>query len=156
MTPVIEQIAAKIKQRLGLTAGASGVVRPTRTGGFKPEDYQLVFMQESKTENKALSCPGNPPLQAWDVPFRIAAELLQSKLDKSAIDTLRNQFEAAVQVAITNDSERYWAQWGGLAINSHLTTVETYLDESETVAGFQTILMVQYRTPETNPFEVVG
>lgn len=149
--PVIERIAVKIKQRLGIAVGATGgVVRPTRTGGFKPQDYQLVFAQESKTENVALSCPGNPPLKAWNVPFRIAAELLQSKHDKTAIDTLRNQFEAAVQEALTVSGSHYWAQWDGLAINSSLTNVDTYLDEGDQVAGFQTVLTVQYRTPENN------
>ena len=162
-TPVIEQIAQKVQQRLGLIAVDAGfqttatdVVRPTRTGGFCPDDYQLIFAQESKAENDALSCPGNPPLQAWDVPFRIAAELLQSKDDRRPIDMLRNEFEADAIRALTKPQIGYWAQWDGLAINSKIANVETYLDDTEQVAGFHIILTVQYRTPEDNPYEVVG
>ena len=156
MKPVVEQIADKIRQRLGLTRGVSGVVRPTRTGGFKPENFQIVFAQASDTKNDALSCPGNPPLDARNQPFRIAAELLQSKNDKEPIDTLRNQFAAFVKQALTASSGMYWGQWDGLAINSVLTDVETYLDEGNQVAGFQILLTVIYRTPENNPFQAVG
>ena len=161
--PVIERIAQKVQERLGLISErlgfqttASETVRPSRKGNFRPKDYQLVFAQEGETENPDLSCPGNPPLQAWNAPFRIAAELLQSKNDKTAVDTLRNIFKADVQRAITRSNRGYWAQWDGLAINSRIGAVETYLDESDQVAGFHTILTVIYRTPENNPFEVVG
>lgn len=156
MKPVIERIAESVRKRLGITRGGTSVVRPTRTGGFKPEDYQLVFAQETQTPNEALSCPGNPPLQAWNAPFRIAAELLQSKKDTTAVDTLRNEFAAQVVKALTTSAGPYWAQWGGLAINSQLSAIETFLDEGDQVAGFHIVLTVQYRTPENNPFESAG
>lgn len=161
MTPIVEQIAAKIKTRLGLISSssgyettASGVVRPTRTGGFRPKDYQLIVVQESATKNQQLSCPGNPPSIAWNQPFRIAAELLQSKNDTSAIDTLRNTFAADVQKALTTATGD-WAQWDGLAVNSMIGQIDTYLDDGETnVAGFQIVLTVIYRVSENDPYTV--
>ena len=148
---------------MGLLARSSGyettvteVRRPSRTGGFRPKDYQLIFTQDSKTPNEALSCPGNPPLQAWDVPFRIAGELLQSKEDRRPIDQLRNEFEADVIKSLTTVSDGYWAQWDGLAINTKMSAVETYTEVEEVVAGFHVIMTVTYRTPENNPYEVTG
>lgn len=162
-TPIVEQIAQKVQQRLGLISTASGyettaseVVRPSRKDSFSPKDYQLSFAQESKTENTGLSCPGNPPLQAWNQPFRIAAQLLQSKLDKRAIDSLRNEFEADVIKALSVAESGYWKQWDGLAINSRIDAVETYLDVADELAGFHVILTVIYRTPEDDPYTVVG
>ena len=69
---------------------------------------------------------------------------------------MRNQFSAFVKQALTTSSGTYWGQWDGLAINSKISEVETFLGEGDQVAGFVVALTVVYRTPEGNPFQVVG
>lgn len=156
--PVSEQIAVKVKTRLGLiTTGAgyeqtiTGVHRPAKVAQFHPENYQIVVTQESNTVNEELSHPGNPPAKARDLTFAIAGMLRISDTDTSALDTFRNVFEADIEKAITVDAA--WWNWDSLAINSTIGDIETYQD-TEGNSGFKVPLVVTYRTDENNPYNV--
>ena len=159
-TPIVEQIAQKIQQRLflvdeaaGYNTTAAGVVRPTRLSGFRPDDYLVIVTQSERTENKALGCAGNPRTVAWNQPFIISAELLPSKHDPRPIDTIRNTFEADITRAFTTGQKGDWAQWDGLAIYSELSSAAPVIEAETTIAGVQITLLVVYRVSETNPYE---
>ena len=151
-TPIVEQIAQKVRQRLGVTEGVSNVVRPTRLGGFRPEDMQLHFVQGEKTKNVTLTCPGNPPAIAWNQPFMVRGELLASKEDRRPIDQLRNSFEADIQKALTTGTVGDWCQWDGLALYSEISNATPYTDSETTITGFEVTLLVIYRTLENDPY----
>ena len=156
-TSVAEQIAVIVKTRLGListTSGyettTSGVKRPTQIATFRPEDYQIILTQGDITPNDEYSRPGNPPAQAWDMPFVIAAILRPSDESTTASDTLKNQFWADCVKALTNATP--WHTFGGLAFNSKIGPVENYQSDDGSGSGFKLELMVQFRVDETNPY----
>ena len=161
-TPVVEQIAQKIQYRLGLVDEAGGfnttaaeVVRPTRLGNnFRPEDYQIIVATGERTENKELSCAGNPRSVAWNQAFVISANLLPSKHDNRPIDLLRSTFDADVTRAITTGQKGDWAQWDGLAVYSEIGSAAPTIESDTTIAGVQLELLVIYRVSEINPYEV--
>lgn len=152
-TSVAEQIAVKVKTRLGLISTAAGyentvssVERPARIGTFQPKNYQLVLGQGNLELNEEIGYPGNPPALGWNQVFIIKAVLRQSENDSTANDTLKNQFTADVHKALTTVGSGDWAQWDGLAINTTLGTAEPYQDESE--SGFGLEVKVMFRTTE--------
>lgn len=160
-TSVPEQIALKVKTRLGLISTGSGyettttgVVRPTRIATFQPKDYQIVVTQGDLEPNPDLSHPGNPPAKAWDLPFLIAGILRTSELDTTASDSLKNQFGADVVKALGVPTSGDWAQWDGLAINSDVSGVEDYQSSDGAESGFKVTLVVTLRTDETNLYNV--
>jgi len=94
-TSIAEQIAAKVQSRLldisttnSYETTASGVKRPTRLGGFRPEDYQLVILQGTITRLPESDHPGNPAGIARVLPFLIRGVLRQSESDSTGSDTL--------------------------------------------------------------------
>jgi hypothetical protein len=152
---IAEQIAVKVKTRLGLIDADDGyettvaeVVRARRTGGFRPKDYQLIVTQGTITRNEAISCPGNPPAQGWNLPFVVAGLLRPADAATTPIDTLKNQFWADVVKALNNGND--WYNWDQLAVNSHITDVEDVTTDDS--AGFQLTLVVQFRTDENDPY----
>lgn len=163
-TPIIEQIAVKIKARLTAistgngyeTTASGGVIRPTLIDETQPKDYQIYLTQETPTKNDAFSCPGNPAKRAWDQPFRIALGLRPSEKDTTPIDTLRNTFFGDVQKALAQPTSGDWSQWDGLAIQSSLGSADWYLDDEGSAGGVQAILTVTYRTPENDPYTMAG
>lgn len=148
MQPVIEQIAELIALRLGLVIGADTVTRPLRINVEPAGDCKITLTQGAKTKNERLSCPGNPPIVAWNQIFIIAVELRPSELDSTAIDTLRNQFEAEIRRALTMDGD--WYRFNGLAINAEIGAARSY--SSEASAGVKVDLLVQYRHPENDAY----
>ena len=155
--PVSEQIAVIIRNRLALISTANsyettttGVVRGTQRGDFQPKDYQIVLTQGNKTENKELSCPGSPPLVAWDQPFLIAGILRQSETDQTAIDTLKNVFEADVIKAL-NTGVAWW-NMEAKAINSTVSGATWNQSDSGSDSSFELTLLVTYRTAENDPY----
>lgn len=156
--PISEQIAVKVKTRLqeltvanGYETEASGVVRPTRLGGFVPRDYLIVITQLDAKHNLPLSCPGNPPAKAWDVQFVVAGLLKTSETITTAIATLKNTFSADVQKALC-DPAASWHNWDGLALNSNVGEVIETAAEDGSLVGFHTILTITYRTDEADPY----
>jgi hypothetical protein len=153
--PVSERIAELVTERLFSDGTATGgVIRPTRIGGFQPKDYQLIITQGAKSPNDDLSCPGNPPAIAWDFPITIAGVLRQSETDETAIDTIKNTFEADVIKAINSGSA--WWSWDGLAIDSKISGVSDYQAADGSGSGFEMTLTITYRVAENDPYEVMA
>ena len=157
-TAISEQIAVKVKTRLGLIntdsgyeTTTTGVIRATRQGDFQPKDYQIIVTQGTITRNEELSHPGNPPATAYDMPFQIAGVLRPSDDNATAADTLKNQFWGDCVKALTTGTA--WYNWDGLAINTAPPTdVEDYQAEDGAAVGFRFILTVTFRTDENDPF----
>jgi hypothetical protein len=162
-TPIIEQIALKIKARLEAITTANGyeitiasVIRPLRIDETMATNNQIYLTQETPTRNAELSCPGNPAKHAWDQPFRIAIGLRPSETATTPLDTLRNTAQADIQKALAQPTSGDWSQWDGLAIRSELGTSEWYLDDDGSTAGIQMVLTVTYRIPENDPYTLGG
>ena len=67
--PVVEQIMATVRSRMA--AVFDNAYRSTRIATWQPKDLVVHVHQGALTPNPELSCPGNPPAQA----YRIAALL---------------------------------------------------------------------------------
>lgn len=159
-TPINEQIAVKLKTRLGLISSdnsyettISEVVRPTQRGNFHPQDWQLFVTQEGEEPNAEMSHPGNPPAQAWDLVFSVIGMIRQGKDETTANDTHKNQFKADVIKAVTVP-QASWHNWDGLAINTTFGSVEPYRADDGSGSGFQMAVNVLYRVSENDPYEV--
>jgi hypothetical protein len=157
-TAVAEQIVDKVRTRLGNIKVSGGyevtvseVVRPTRYGGFRPQDLQLVVTQGTLERNADLSHPGNPPATAWDLEIIVAGLLMPSESSTSKIDTLRNQFAADCIKAICTPQAN-WHNWDTLAILTEISTVEDVTTEES--SGFKLTMTVTFRTDENSPYTV--
>lgn len=149
--PVSEQIMAAVKTR---AAVVFETYRSTRVGAWQPRDCVVHVHQGTITPNPELSCPGNPPSQAYDLPAIIAGIVKPSDLDETAIDTFKNRMAADIIKAVT-DAE-LWHQWGGLAINTTIGPAEEYTEETGGLAGVMVSLTITYRTDENDPYTVRG
>ena len=161
-TCIPEAIMVVIETRLKTITVANGyentvseVVRPTRLGGFQPQDKQLFLTWTGELvpipEN---SCPGNPPAIAWGMPIDIAGVLRAPDEDRTAADTLKLQFMSDVIKALGDSASATWHTFGSNAINAHVESVEPYQADDGNAIGFKLRLMVIPRTDETNLFTV--
>ena len=156
-TAISEQIVDKVRTRLtGITVAGgyevtvSEVVRPTRFGGFRPQNLQLIVTQGTLAKNQELSVPGNPPATAYDMEVVIAGLLMPTESTTSKIDALRNQFAADVIKAICTP-QASWHNWDTLAIDTQIGDVEE--DTTEETSGFKLSMIVTFRTTENNPYQ---
>jgi len=156
--PISEQIAVKVRTRLGLIStdngyevDVAGVYRPNKVAQFHPENYQVIVTQGDVSMNEELSHPGNPPATAWDLPFEIAGILRISDTNTTSLATHKNVFWADVVKALTDATA--WYNWDQLAINSIISDVADYQD-TDGNSGFKLTLKVTFRTDETNPYNV--
>jgi len=159
-TTIAEQIAVKVRQRLATIAATAGfeystpgVIRPARLATHRPEDFQITVEQGDQEPNDELSCPGNPPAQAYNLPFMIHGELRQSDVDSTAVDTYRNQFHGDIIRALGDSNSSTWQNWDGLALNTRLGPVTKIISET-ILTGFTMQIIVIFRTVETDPFTV--
>lgn len=146
----------KVATRLGNIKTSAGyevtvleVNRPTRYGGFRPQNLQLIVTQGTITRNAELSHPGNPPATAYDVEVVVAGLLMPSESATDKIDTLRNQFSSDVIKAICSPAAS-WHNWDTLAINSEITSVQNITTEE--ASGFQVNMTITYRVAENSPY----
>lgn len=146
MEPVIERISDAIRSRLELFDFVDTVIRPMRIETEPVGDRKLTLTQISEVRNEGLSCPGNPPLVAFDTVFRIAGELRPSETEDTPIDTLKNRFAAEIRAALTTGDE--WWQFGGNAINADIGSA--MLERNDENASVFLELLVQYRHPEND------
>ena len=151
--PVIERIARVIEARLKNTEGIVGVVRPTRTGNFRPKDNQILLKQGDDQRRPELDCPGNPPAIANEMPFSVMLELRPSDKDDTSIDTFKNTFRARAITALTKPEREGddWVTFNRLAVNSRIGNATPYLDDAGEVAGIKLTIAVIYRHDENNP-----
>lgn len=158
-TPISEQIALKVKQRLQLIDEGSGyetsvegtVVRAPRIWEGNLKDYQIIVSQGPLSYNEELSHPGNPPAAAWDLPFVIVGELRPSEDDTTALDTLANEFSSDIFRSICTP-QASWHNWDGLAINTQFGSVE--IINADEMAAVRVEITVTYRVDEINPYTV--
>lgn len=148
--PIIEQIMANVRTRMA--AAFDDVYRSTRIGTWQPKDLVIHVHQGPLTPNPALSCPGNPPAQAYDLEAIVAGIVKPSDASTVAIDTFRNRVGADIIKAATNAA--LWHQWGGLAINTTHGPVEEHIEESGGLSGVMVRFTITYRVDEDDPYAV--
>ena len=148
--PIIEQIMANVRSRMA--AAFDAAYRSTRIGTWQPKDLVVHVHQGSVTPNTELSCPGNPPAQAYDLEAIVAGIVKPSDASTVAIDTFRNRMGADIIKAATDAA--LWHQWGGLAINTTHGPVEEYVEETGGLGGVMVRFVITYRVSENDPYTV--
>lgn len=150
--PVSEQILAVVRSRL--TAYAT-THRSTRIGTWQPKDNTLVVNFLTLERNEELSCPGNPPAQAWDMEVEICGLIKPSDTDTTAVDTYKMRLHAEIIKACCDGISRWWT-WGEKAIDSRFSTAEEHTDDNGAFAGVKVTMTATFRTDEDNPFNLRG
>jgi len=148
--PVVEQIMSNVRTRMA--AAFDDVYRSTRIGTWQPKDLVLSVHQGTLTPNPELSCPGNPPAQAYDLEAIVAGIVKPSDASTVAVDTFKNRLGADIIAAATNAA--LWHQWGSLAINTTIGTVEEYIEETGGLQGVMVRFLITFRVDENNPYTV--
>lgn len=155
--PIAEQIAAKVKTRLERITTGNGYnltadpQRVTRLAGYEPGHFAIEISQGTAEPNDELSCPGNPPAQAYDMPFELKATIRSSESDTVATDTFRNRFWADMVKVLGQDTA--WHTWDGLAVNSVVGPAEPYAsDDGE--PGVRLVILVTFLIDENNPYNL--
>lgn len=148
--PIVEQIMAAVKTRMD--AAFSAAYRSTRIATWQPKDLVVHVHQGTLTPNAELSCPGNPPAQAYDLEAIVAGVVKPSDMELTAIDTFKNRMGADIIVAATNAAA--WHQWGSLAINTTIGPVEEYVEETGGFAGVMVRFFITFRVDEDDPYTV--
>jgi len=148
--PIVEQIMSAVKTRMD--AAFSEAYRSTRIATWQPKDLVIHVHQGALTPNAELSCPGNPPAQAYDLEAIVAGIVKPSDRELTAIDTFKNRMGADIIVAATNAT--LWHQWGSLAINTTIGPVEDYTEDSGGFAGVLVKFLITFRVDETSPYNV--
>lgn len=146
--PVAERIMAAVRTRM---AAYTSAYRSTRVASWQPKDLTLHVYQASIEANEELSCPGNPPAQAYDLEAVVAGITKTSDTDTTPVDTYKNRLWAEIVKAATDAD--LWHTWGGLAVNTVIGAVEDYTDESGGVAGVSVRMIITFRVSENDPFE---
>lgn len=150
--PVSEQILAVVRSRLAAYATTH---RSTRIGTWQPKDDTLVVNFLTLEKNEELSCPGNPPAQAYDMEVEICGLIKPSDKDPTSVDTYRMRLHAEIVRACCDGISAWW-QWGGKAINSSFGTAEEHTDGDGAFAGVKVIMTTTFRVDEDNPFNMRG
>lgn len=148
--PVVEQIMANVRTRMA--AAFDDVYRSTRIGTWQPKDLVLHVHQGTLTPNPELSCPGNPPAQAYDLEAIVAGIVKPSDSETTAVDTFKNRLGADIIAAATDATN--WHQWGNLAINTTIGTVEEYVEETGGLQGVMVRFVITFRVDENDPYTV--
>lgn len=144
--PVAERIMAEVRTRM---AAFTEAYRSTRVATWQPRDLDVHVHQGSITPNAELSCPGNPPAQAYDLEAIVAGLVKPSDRDDTPVDTFKNRLWADIVAAATDATN--WHNWGGLALNTTIGGVEDYTAEDGSVSGVMVRFNITFRTDETNP-----
>lgn len=147
--PVAELIVREAKRRLSLYTTTH---RSARVASWQPKDLTIHIFQGELIRNDELSCPGNPPSQAWDMQLIVAGLVKPSDSEPTPVDTFKNRFWAEIVKAATDAP--LWHQWDGNAINTLVGDVEDYTSDDGSVSGVKVTFDVTFRTDETNPFNV--
>lgn len=149
--PVAERIMAEVKTRVAVY---SDTFRSTAVGTWQPKDLTIHVYQGDLVENEALSLPGNPPAQAWDMEAIVAGLVKPSDHDTRAVDTIKNTFHSEIIKAATLPD--FWHTWGDLAVNTTIGRVEDYTSEDGSMNGVKVVFLVTFRTDEDDPYQVRG
>ena len=163
--PILEKITDEIILRLGEITVANGyeftavsaelVERGTNT--WQPAPLKIKVEYGEINENEELSCVGVPYRQAFDAVYEISgyAEAIDRDEDEvgminpSVTDT---QMIAAIRKALVESDGGGWHLFDGNAIDARITASETF--DAPGYDGGRVMLMVTYRTAETDPYTV--
>lgn len=147
--PISEQILATIKTRL--LEYTSDTQRSTRVSTWQPKDGTVVVNMLRLRKNDELSCPGNPPAQAWDMTVQICGMIKPSDRDTTAVDTYKSRIYSEIIKACCDGINRWWT-WGEKAIISTFRSVTEHTDDNGAFAGVSVELITTFRTDEGNPY----
>lgn len=161
--PVVEQIAQKLFGRLELVTVANGydydatVKRPTRFGGWKALDKEIVMVQGEESMDEENTTVGNPVSVARWQEFQVGVVAINSEFDTDPVETIANCRAAQVMVAIATpeDAGEDWVKWDGLAIDTDWLPMTDFIDQGGSIVGQVIHINVLYRTPENDPYTVV-
>ena len=148
--PVAEQIMENVRTRM---AAFTRAYRSAKIATWQPRDLVVHVHQGTITPNVELSCPGNPPAQAYNMEAIIAGIVKPSDTDPVPVDTYKNRLWSDIVRAATNAD--LWHQWGGLAINTTIGNAEEYTDDGG-AAGIMVRFLITFRVSEYDPCEVRG
>lgn len=147
--PVVERIMQAVRSRVAATRTAH---RSANIATWQAKDNVMHVYQGDIVENREIDCPGNPPAKGWTVEAVVASILKPSQTDTTPIDTYKNRAWAAIVQAVTNAS--LWHQWGGLAINTDIGTIEDFTGDDGSGSGVMVRMSIHFRTDENNPYNV--
>ena len=126
--------------------------RSTNIATWQAKDNVFHVYQGDIVENRELDCPGNPPAKGWTIEAVIAAILRPSESDTTPIDTYKNRAWAAIVQAATDAP--LWHNWGGLALNTDIGTIEDFTADDGSGSGVMVRMSIHFRTDENNPYNV--
>ncbi len=145
--PIVEQIMQAVRTRCGAYTAS---YRSSMVAKWQPRDMTISVYQGEITRNEIMSCPGNPPAMAYDIEAIVAGIAKPSDAETTAIDTFKNRMWSEIVKAVTNADK--WYQWGGLAVNTEINSVEDYTSDDGSMAGVKVSMAITFRTDENNPF----
>lgn len=148
--PVAEQILEAISTRVA--AAFTDSHRPTKFSTWQQKDWTAIVHQLGVNRNEEMSYPANPFVQGWTLEAAIAGITKPSDTDSVPIDRYKMRMAAEIVTAITDATN--WHNWGGLAINSEIDSVEDYVSPDGGHPGIAVRLRVHFRTPENDPYTV--
>lgn len=126
--------------------------RSANVATWQPKDNVLHVHQGDIVENPGMDCPGNPPAKGWTVEAVVAAILKPSEADTIPIDTYKNRAWANIVQSVTDAD--LWHNWGGLAIDSNVGTIEDFTGDDGSGSGVMVRISIHFRTDENNPYNV--
>jgi len=147
---IVERIAAAILTALQTYAGhdstgAELAVRPSAAGDNFSLQHGLILLDQGDGSR-------SPEYEsydsyAWSQAFTVAILLRQADVGAGAVATEVNAAVAAVQVVLTATP-----QWGGIALDTDLTSVVLFdLVGAEGLTGAEISFDVVYRVKKTDP-----
>jgi len=153
-TPIIEQIAEKLKDAVNAITVAAGfnydltAVRPKRIHleGDINDDGTVIIEQESA----ALHLTTGETI-TWRQAFTLQAIVIDSDKATEAIDTRLNKIRADIEKQLTSEAWRYL---GGLAEGILPKAPEKFIAEPS-ISGIAVNIDVQYTTEYYDPYTQV-
>jgi hypothetical protein len=144
--PIVEQIMTNVRTRL---AAYTSAYRSPKIASWQPKDLTIAIYQGDITRNEEMSCPGNPPAQAWDLLAIVAGIVKPSDDDTTPVDRYKNRFWAEIVKAATNANQ--WHTWGGLAYDTVIGDVRDYTSDDGSASGISVEMLIRFRTDEDDP-----
>lgn len=156
-TAIPELIAAEVITRLeqittgnGYAFNVASVERVNRDGNdWTPTHRGIVVVQGDEQRNEPHDRPGNPPANAYELPFSILCFVRQSDRSSTADQAEVNAMVAAAKKAVAEGSTS-WHQFDGNSYDANWGIQSNY--ESIDHAGASVELLVRYRISEIDPF----
>lgn len=147
--PVSEQIMTNVRTRM---AAYTSAFRSSRVATWQAKDLTIHVEQGDMVPNAELSCPGNPPAQAYDLTAVVSGIVKPSDTDTTPVDRYKNRFAAEIIKAATNANQ--WHTWGGLAFDTTIGDTTEYTSDDGSMAGVRVEFLIRFRVDEDDPYQV--